>query len=323
MSTTTSAPTLTDRYVYAVLRALPEAKRADIDRELRASLADAVDARVDNGEPAAEAERAALLELGDPARLAASYVGRPLTLIGPALYVDYVRVLRALLLVVLPIVLVVLVALNAIAGASLGGVIGTAVTTVLTVGVHMCFWTTLAFVVLERTGNQKPLLVFDPAALPAIPVPTGVKLSDVAANVVFGLFLIGALVWQQTASVFRDPAGVAIPILDPALWGSWLPYLIVLAVLTIVHALLLYRVGRWTWSLFAGVVVLNVAAVAPLVGLLVTGGLFNPEFLARLSWAPFLQPGSTVVTVIVAVLVLSGLGAIADAAVKTVRAQRS
>ena len=38
--------TLTDRYVWAVLKSLPEAKRADIDRELRASIADDIDARV-------------------------------------------------------------------------------------------------------------------------------------------------------------------------------------------------------------------------------------------------------------------------------------
>ncbi len=50
--------TLTDRYVYAVTRSLPESQRADIDKELRASIADAVDARVEAGDHPAEAERA-------------------------------------------------------------------------------------------------------------------------------------------------------------------------------------------------------------------------------------------------------------------------
>src|SRR3546814_3153315 len=67
----TTSPSLTDRYVAAVLRALPEDKRADIEKELRTSIADAIDARTETGEPAAEAERAVLQELGDPARLAA------------------------------------------------------------------------------------------------------------------------------------------------------------------------------------------------------------------------------------------------------------
>jgi hypothetical protein len=149
-----------------------------------------------------------------------------------------------------------------------------------------------------------------------------VKLSDVVSGIVFGAFVIAALVWQQTASVLRDGAGAAIPILDPALWTSWIPVFIVLALLTIVHAVVLHRVGRWTWPLFAGVVVLNAAAVAPIVVLLLGGELFNPRFLDRLSWASYLEPGSVAVSVIVAALVLSGLGAIVDAAVKTVRARR-
>ena len=66
-----SADTLTDRYVWAVLKSLPEAKRADIDRELRATIADDVEAREADGRDAAAAEREALAELGDPARLAA------------------------------------------------------------------------------------------------------------------------------------------------------------------------------------------------------------------------------------------------------------
>ncbi|MFC7484261.1 permease prefix domain 1-containing protein [Luedemannella flava] len=68
-----TTPTLTDRYVDATLRRLPERQRADIERELRASIEDAVEARVDGGEDPADAERAVLTGLGDPARLAAGY----------------------------------------------------------------------------------------------------------------------------------------------------------------------------------------------------------------------------------------------------------
>ena len=102
--------TLTDRYVWAVLKSLPEAKRTDIDRELRASIADDVEARVDGGEDADAAERAVLLALGDPATLAASYQGRTPGLIGPDLYPGYVGLLKMLYAVVLPIVAVAYVA---------------------------------------------------------------------------------------------------------------------------------------------------------------------------------------------------------------------
>src|SRR5690606_7305232 len=75
--------TLTDRYVYAVIRSLPESQRADIERELRASIADAIETRIEAGEAPEAAERATLTELGDPMRLAGEYADRPSWLIGP------------------------------------------------------------------------------------------------------------------------------------------------------------------------------------------------------------------------------------------------
>ncbi|MCU1421030.1 MAG: hypothetical protein JWN36_681, partial [Microbacteriaceae bacterium] len=40
---------LVDRYVAATLRRIPEKQRPEIDRELRAAIADDVDARVEQG----------------------------------------------------------------------------------------------------------------------------------------------------------------------------------------------------------------------------------------------------------------------------------
>ena len=68
--------TLTDRYVAAVMRQVPDRQRADIERELRAAIGDDTDARTERGATAQDAEYAALRELGDPARLAARYAHR-------------------------------------------------------------------------------------------------------------------------------------------------------------------------------------------------------------------------------------------------------
>jgi len=73
---TANAAPLTERYVQAALRGLPPQQRSDIERELRTSIADAVDAKMEAGSDAAVAEREALTELGDPARLAAGYADR-------------------------------------------------------------------------------------------------------------------------------------------------------------------------------------------------------------------------------------------------------
>ncbi len=116
--------TLTDRYVDAAMRTVPEKQRADLGAELRASIDDQVDARVEGGEPHDAAERAVLTELGDPDKLAAGYTDRPLWLIGPRYYLDWWRLLK-LLLGIVPACAAFGVALaQTLAGASFGEIIG-------------------------------------------------------------------------------------------------------------------------------------------------------------------------------------------------------
>ncbi|WP_455606221.1 permease prefix domain 1-containing protein, partial [Cellulosimicrobium funkei] len=93
--------TLTDRYVAATLRRVPASQHADLEQELRTSVADAVEAKVEAGADPARAETDVLNDLGDPDRLAADLAGRPLYLIGPTLYLDWLRLLKMLLWVAL------------------------------------------------------------------------------------------------------------------------------------------------------------------------------------------------------------------------------
>jgi hypothetical protein len=87
--------TLTDRYVWDVTRRLPASRRDDIERELRSTIADMAEAAD---------ERTALVELGDPARLAAEYRSGGRALIGDDLYPEYVRQLRRWLTIVVPVI---------------------------------------------------------------------------------------------------------------------------------------------------------------------------------------------------------------------------
>ena len=98
--------TLTDRYVWGVVRTVPVAQRADLEPEIRALVADAVEARLADGTPSDAAERAALTELGDPEILAARYTDRAMILIGPRYYPDWKRLLTLLLSIVVPIAIV-------------------------------------------------------------------------------------------------------------------------------------------------------------------------------------------------------------------------
>jgi hypothetical protein len=318
-----TADTLTDRYVWAVLRSIPEKQRADIDAELRATIADAVDARREAGGSEADAERGALVDLGDPAILAAGYADRPLHLIGPALFLDYSRLLRLLLAIVLPCVVLGVGIANAIQGHSFGEVVGGAVVTALTVGVHLCFWITLIFAILERTRTTlSPFVPWSPDGLSAVPSGPRTGFGEAITTVVFLLLFAGGIAWQQFFSVFDDAERTPIPFLEPGLWSFWLPYALVITGLQIVLAVVLFGVGRWTWPLATAHAVLAFALAIPALWLLVTGRLLNEAFFAEFGWAEIIQPGGVVV--LVGALVVAGIaiGTAVDGFVKARRGRR-
>jgi len=262
---------LVDRYVFTALRRVPEQQRADIDRELRGSIEDAVDARVDAGQERDAAVTATLTELGDPDRLADGYAGRQGYLIGPELYAPWRRLTRMLLTVVLPIVVGVLVVLDVVDGKSIGDVIGTAVTTTLNVGVNMVFWTTLIFAVVERSGDAQRLKAkWSVDDLPKYQ-PNRVPIAQVAAGLVWPVLLIAALILQQFS--FSD-----VPVLDPANWSFWWPYFIVVLALQAGYQVWLWRLGTWNRTVAVVNAVLQLAWAVPLVWLLATDRFFNPEF---------------------------------------------
>lgn len=320
--------TLTDRYVWAVLKGLPESKRLDIDRELRATIADDVDARVASGETPAAAERAVLLGLGDPGRLAASYTGRTLSLIGPDLYPGYVALLKMLYLLVLPLVVAVYFIVQLFVGTEPGGLIGGTVGVALGLLVHLGFWTTLVFAIAERTGTSMknvPMIEdgpFDPDQLPSMATATGTGRSDLIASLVFLLLVPLALVWQQIAPFAIGDTDLPMPFLDPALWSFWLPYLIVVVVLSAGFSVLLYRVGRWTWPLVALNAVLGLAATIPFAVLVWRGELLNPDFLDLLGWGGVFAAGEPGALASGLALVGIQLWSIGDSVVKTVRGGR-
>ena len=137
---------LTDRYVWAVLRAVPRSQRTELEPEIRALVADAIEAR--NGEPAPNAEaaeRAALAELGDPGVLAARYSEQPQYLIGPTWFAEWKRLLTLLLPIIVPIVSAVVLAANLLSGNTVGQAITAGIGTAVTVTVQILFWVTLVF----------------------------------------------------------------------------------------------------------------------------------------------------------------------------------
>ena len=162
--------TLSERYVWGVMRSIPEQQRADLEPEIRALVADAVEAA--QARAAAEAatnpdavtradvdtaasERAALTGLGDPELLAARYMDRSLYLIGPAYFLDYKRLLTLLLSIVVPIVTLATMAAGFIAEEAVVTAVINGLGAGFMVGLQLAFWITVSFAAVERYGKGR------------------------------------------------------------------------------------------------------------------------------------------------------------------------
>lgn len=308
--------TLTDRYVDAAMRTVPEAQRDDLSTELRASIDDQVEARVEQGEARDSAERAVLTDLGDPDRLAAQYTDRPLWLIGPRYYLTWWR-LTKLLWAIVPACAAFGVALGQVlAGAGFGEIVGSVVSVVLSVIVHIGFWTTLVFFIVERSeksGDAGIVGTWTPDDLPE-PKQRGAGLSDLVASLVFLGLAAGAILWDRFVGFVYTPETGWISFLAPDTWPWWVGALFVLMVLEALLAISVYAKGRWDAGSATVNLFLNLTIAGGALWLLSQQQLVNPEFFSAVI------PEDSAATVTTVMSTLFGFGIVAIAVWDTVDA---
>lgn len=280
---------LTDRYVYATTRSLPPPRRADIADELLSSIGDQVEERVAAGADPEVAERDVIAAMGDPMRLAASYTGRQLALIGPNAFPAWSRLLVLLLKIVVPIVGVLGSAAAVMDGESVGGVLFGFVGAAAAVAIQLGFWVTLVFALLERAGTFDPEsdgaqiegVEWTPDQLPAVPGEVRHARSEAIWGVVVAVVTFAFLVYQR---LWFRVDGERLPILDPDLWSFWIPVMLVALAAQVVVMIVFAVRRKVSWALAWANLGLTVAFAGPLIWLAVNDQLWNPEFVGRYDW---------------------------------------
>lgn len=267
---------LSERYIAATVKDLPHELHTEVRPELEASIADAIEARVEQGEDRESAERAVLTELGDPAVLAAGYTDRPLQLIGPRYYLMWWSLLKRLLAIVPAAVFAVSVLAHTLASGDIGTVLGESIVTTISAALHVCFWVTLVFAIMERSDTDTGL-TWDIDQLPEPREDHPARANLIASLVFLGLVLV-ALVWDQVPGFIRlDDQPVAI--LNAELWPWTMLGLLALIALEIGFAIVLYIRRRWTVTLAIVNTALAVLFFAWIITLLTEGTLFSAEFV--------------------------------------------
>jgi hypothetical protein len=332
----------TDRYVWAVLRSVPTKQRPELEREVRALIADATEAKAADGTlDAAAAERAALEELGSPDALATGYTGQANHLIGPSVYPAWKGLLSVLLSIVVPIVGFAVLGANLIGGSTVGQAVVAGLGTAFMAAVQMLFWVTLIFALIERFGDADTRAELDEtvasigaktpgiprhgrwtvADLPEIPDDARITVGELAGSLITNVLLLGFLLWIVPGSPQIPVDGESIALFDPALWSFWLPWFIAITVIEIVFTVLVFRRGRWTYAAATINALLGAAFVLPALYLLANDLLFNPAIVEAVSEATsggsWIQP-TKVVTGVVIIAVVAW-----DAAEAFLRARRA
>lgn len=258
-----------------------------------------------------------LTELGDPAILAASYSDRPLHLIGPKYYLTWWRLLKLLLAVIPAIAMVGAAIGTAISGGDIGAVIGAMVAAGISTVVHIGFWTTLIFVILERTNSETTLPDWNVDQLPVVQTKKAV-VGDVIATIVLALILAGSVLWDHFVGWGQDQ----VHVLSDVLWPGVAVGFFVCLALTVVIALIVLRVGRWTILLASlNTVIALVILVASFV-LIWNNDMLHSDLTTL--WAGASDAVTTGINVaLTLVFAASVISAIPDPFMKAVRARRA
>ncbi|MFD1827584.1 MULTISPECIES: hypothetical protein [Mumia] len=271
--------TLTDRYVHAATRWLPGQTRRDVGDELRERIADTVAARGDS----AAVEREVLEEMGDPLLVAVKYTGREPRLIGPRYFMPWLRLLVLVLVIVLPIVGTVHIISGVASDDNIATTLIGAVGVMISAAIQIAFWVTAVFAVLEWSGVGEGEVTerWTVDKLPAT-ARSGRPYAETIASLVYLAVMAFLLIGQQTSSPVRID-GESIAVLDPMLWGSWIPIVLGLIALEILFTLWVHVKG-WTWTAAGVNAALGVAFAAVTVPVLKSGDFLNPELVERLGW---------------------------------------
>ncbi|MCU5531670.1 hypothetical protein BHL27_19840 [Bacillus cereus] len=286
---------LIDIYVEEVAKRLPEKNREDIILELRSTIEDMLPDNYNEDD-----EKRVLEKLGSPVSLANGYLDRPMHLIGPRYFDVYLTLLKMIIPIAAIIALIAMVAENFInytgdqavlnvilqlIGKSIGGI--------FEVALHVFFWLTLVFAILERTDKNKdsePLTTslkkWTPDDLKNIShIP---KKKAISKFEVFG-GLMWTAIWGTLYFYANHLVGVysgtenglkfVAPTFNQEVLLQYWPIVMIMIVLEIAISLYKLVQGQWTKRLAIGNALLQIVGTIVFIIIVVNPHIFTDGFI--------------------------------------------
>ncbi len=313
-----------DRYVYTVTKRLLEKDRREVEENLRES----IDDMLPDNYTEADVEET-LVTLGNPALLAEKYRDTPHSLIGPALYNNYLSVLKIVLIVVVcsaPLMtfLSLLTAEPVENGLNLVVTFFVQILAFIFEAAFQAFaWVTVLFAVMDRvnspyfrwpyTGKEWTLSDLDDT------VPSKkneIGKSDPIVSIIFTLLFITVFGFfpQLIGGYMKLENGWnIIPLFNLDALRQYLPLLLVSAGLSLMVDILKLIYQKWNRTLAIINAAVNVFSIGVLIAFLLNRSIFNDQFHIRIAQLLETDPAVIVKTWqwgvwgIVAVAILFGM----------------
>ncbi len=279
-----------DRYVYAVVKRLPEKSRAEVERELRSNIEDMLP---DDYEEADVHQ--ALLSLGNPAALAEQYRETKRYLISPELYGNYIYVLKIVsivALIALPIAAFAEVLTDDRGDGPFDLLIRAFVQSILMAfqaAMPVFGIVTLIFAFLERVDKKysqwpytgKPWTIKDlnevPARHPRV-IARSESIFSIVISVVFG---IAICFYPELLAWYSNDNGdwSSVPIFNESELRPYIPFLLALTAFSVVIATLKLIQQKWTAHLAWLNVLVNVCDIAFICTFFLDPSLVSDAFI--------------------------------------------
>ncbi len=257
---------LIDVYIYEVIRRLPKKTREVKELELKSKIKDMLPDNYSESE-----EKEVLLKLGNPAELAASYQAVSTHLIGPHVYNTYIRTIKLVIPWAIFITILVQIIENIVLYtgevALLTAIIKTisiTIVNIISTSFHVLFWVTIAFIVIERTGNinnfkehmpflkaQQEWTPDDLIKVKIIPSDKYIPLNDIVFSFL-GIAIFSVVYFKANhligiyTSDERDGLKFVMPIFNQDILLSYEPIILFCIALSIGLTFYKWKVGQWT-----------------------------------------------------------------------------
>ena len=290
---------LIDIYIQEVTRRLPEKMRTDIALELRSTIEDMLPDHYSE-----EEVKGVLNNLGSPAVLASGYKDQPMHLIGPRYFDLYVSLVKMIVPIATVISLITVVAQYFIGFSGeeamlnmIFTIIGEGIGTFIEVGIHVFFWLTITFVIIEKVDkekNQQPLTS-------SMKKWTADELKNIAyipkKKAISKFEVFGSLMWtaiwatlyiyaNQLVGVYEGSGNrleFVMPALNQDVLLQYWP--IIVMIIGVEIALSLYKLlkAQWTKRMAIYNAIFQIITTIIFISILVNPNLMNEQFIAYMT----------------------------------------